>query len=631
MPYQFNEREKQSIQREIDMFLKTGIIEEIENRPYDGEFISNIFYRPKSNDKIRIILNLKPFNIDYTNKIHFKMETLATAVANMRQNCWLGSVDLADAFYSIEVAKKHRHMLRFVFDGRKFQFCALVMGLSSSPRVFSKVLKPAYAYLRSKGYVSTAYIDDSCLQGETKLKCEQNIIDTITLFDRLGLTINIEKSVLRPCQQLTFLGFVLCSITMTVTLTMTRKEEIRHMCQAMVTKKRTTIREFAKLIGKLVAATPGVEYATLFIRPLEKIKEHALSKHNGNFNSYMNIPKSIHPSLQWWINNIESSYKKIYHGPPDIIIYSDASKTGWGGYNKTNGQKTGGIWSAGEQSMHINILELKACQLTVMAFCKNETNKHLKLYMDNTNSVAYLKNFGGRTDDLHNLARKLWLWCLEKKLHLSVAHVPGTENHQADEISRTINDDTEWSLNDDVFKKIMNIHNNMQVDLFASKLNNKLDLYVSRFPDHKAHQIDAFTFEWKSCVFYMFPPFSLISKVLQKVVEDRTEAVLVGPIWPTQPWWPSLLQLISGSCHLLPLPKSILTLPHKPNKMYPLPKMRLGLFRLSGNRSKTKEFQNKLETLSSDRGEKLQRDNMTDILRNGLTTVDNRRIPLNPI
>ena len=88
MPYQFNERKKQSIQREIDMFLKTGIIEEIENRPYDGEFISNIFYRPKSNDKIRIILNLKPFNIDYTNKIHFKMETLATAVANMRQNCW---------------------------------------------------------------------------------------------------------------------------------------------------------------------------------------------------------------------------------------------------------------------------------------------------------------------------------------------------------------------------------------------------------------------------------------------------------------------------------------------------------------------------------------------------------------
>lgn len=39
------------------------------------------------------------------------------------------------------------------------------MGLTVSPRVFTKILKPVvFATLRAKGHVSTAYIDDSCLQ-----------------------------------------------------------------------------------------------------------------------------------------------------------------------------------------------------------------------------------------------------------------------------------------------------------------------------------------------------------------------------------------------------------------------------------------------------------------------------------
>lgn len=299
------------------------------------------------------------------------METLSTAVASMRENCWFGSVDLADAFYSIAVNEDDRKLLRFWFQGQKYQFCALVMGLSSSPRIFSKLLKPAFAHLRSKGHVSAAYIDDSCLQGMTKDKCAENIIDTISLFDTLGLTINLEKSVLEPVQKITFLGFILCSTTMTVRLTDKRKTEIKQLCQLMLRSRRTTIRIFAKLIGKLVAAVPGVEYAQLFIKPLEKIKDIQLTKHKGNFNSFMTVPSSIHQSLTWWVDNIHDSYKNISHKPPEIVIYSDASKSGWGGYDKTNNRKTEGIWSSEEKELHINILELKACQLTVMALCNN--------------------------------------------------------------------------------------------------------------------------------------------------------------------------------------------------------------------------------------------------------------------
>ena len=44
------------------------------------EFISNIFVRPTSDGSIREILSLKPFNQQYVDKIHLKMESLKSAM-----------------------------------------------------------------------------------------------------------------------------------------------------------------------------------------------------------------------------------------------------------------------------------------------------------------------------------------------------------------------------------------------------------------------------------------------------------------------------------------------------------------------------------------------------------------------
>ena len=92
------------------------------------------------------------------------------------------------------------------------------MGVQSSPRVFTKLLKPIYAHLRSKGDISNTCIDDSCLQSDTKEHCIQNIIDTVRLFESLGLTINMEKRLLSPRQWINLLGFILCYTKMTVRL-----------------------------------------------------------------------------------------------------------------------------------------------------------------------------------------------------------------------------------------------------------------------------------------------------------------------------------------------------------------------------------------------------------------------------
>ena len=105
-------------------------------------------------------------------------------------------MDLKEAFYSIKIREMDRKFLCFYWRGQKYQFTSLIMGLSSSPRFFTKILKLVYSTLRRKGHISIAYIDDSGLQGRNKQQCAQNVSDTVHLLDNLGFTVHDKKSVL---------------------------------------------------------------------------------------------------------------------------------------------------------------------------------------------------------------------------------------------------------------------------------------------------------------------------------------------------------------------------------------------------------------------------------------------------
>ena len=59
-----------------------------------------------------------------------------------------------------------------------------------------------------------------------------------------------------------------------------------------------TIRKFSKLIGKLVATQQGVNYAPLFYKNLEKVKEYELMKHHGKYNSFMTVSKHVEPTIE---------------------------------------------------------------------------------------------------------------------------------------------------------------------------------------------------------------------------------------------------------------------------------------------------------------------------------------------
>ena len=140
---------------------------------------------------------------------------------------------------------------------------------------------------------------------------------------------------------------------------------------------------------------------------------------------------------------------------------------------------------------------------------------------------------------LDNLAQKVWLFCLNRRIFLSAVHIPGSENIHADFYSRNFSNSTEWMLKDQIFVRICKHYFTPDIDLFASRLNKKLDKFMSWFPEPGCSGSDAFSVSWKEFSPYLFPPFCLIGKAVNKVCSDNVEqAILVFPYWKSQSWFP---------------------------------------------------------------------------------------------
>ncbi len=107
----FSEKENSIIAEEIQQLLAKEVIVESKHEP--DEFISPIFLRPKPDGSHRLILNLKKLNENVVYR-HFKMDSILTAINLMKPNCYMASIDLKDAYYSVRVSPKHQKYLKFL-------------------------------------------------------------------------------------------------------------------------------------------------------------------------------------------------------------------------------------------------------------------------------------------------------------------------------------------------------------------------------------------------------------------------------------------------------------------------------------------------------------------------------------
>ena len=188
--------------------------------------------------------------------------------------------------------------------------------------------------------------------------------------------------------------------------------------------------------------------------------------------------------------------------------------------------------------LHINYLELKTVFLAPKEFQDLWGNSIVLIATDDTTVVAYInKERGMKLCPLCALLWRILTWCSRKQVTGKAQHIPGRLNVVADKLSRvgqTIQ--TGWFLLPEVFQAICNRWHQPQIDLFATRFNNKLTKFVSPVPDPLAWAVDAPSLSWEGLDPYAFPPVAIWEKWWRSYRTTHTgESIMIAPDWANMP------------------------------------------------------------------------------------------------
>ena len=599
------------------------------------QFYFPTFLAEKKGGGQRPVVNLKALN-NFVRSEHFKMESLHILPDLIQTGDYMIKLDLKDAYLQIPIYQDHQHLLQFQWMEKTYQFLCLPFGLTSAPRVFTKVLKPLIGTLWQIGIRLVVYLDDILIlhQGREELESLAPLI--CNLFEALGLVINTKKSLLIPQQSTEFLGFLIKSMTLQIQMPQEKLRKIQQDARGLLLHQSVTVRDLARFVGKTTASCKAIWQAPLHYRGIQALMNSVSSEAEDNsapigwFNIRLPLSEEARQDLLWWVSldRTVPLQAPLLPRVPSMIITSDAFTTGWGAC--LGDTTTGGTWSAQEMMHHINYLELLAAFLAVQCFLKTENNITILLKLDNVTAVTFINRLGGtHSKPLCQLALAFWEWCIPRNLFLIAEHLPGQQNVLADHESRSRKDRCDWMINPHLFHQIQDQLGPCQVDLFASRLTRQLPRYFSWRIDPEAEAVDAFKQDWSHYRGFANPPWCLIPRCLSQARAQKARLILLTPLWPSQAWYPVVLGMLEDIPRQLPNQGDLIFLHTGQEFQMPQGCPNLVAWPISGNPSHHEEFLQRLQHSSYPPGDLRPSPVTTQHLLNGLAGVTSRtEIPL---
>ena len=318
----------------IQTLLAKTAIKEVQ--PVKNQFISSLFLveKAQSAGEYRPIINLKPLN-RFVEEWSFKMEGLPVVRSLIQPNDYMMKLDLKDAYYSVPIHPDHRRFLRFVFNGKTFEFQCLPFGLRSAPRAFTRLMTPIIAHIRSLGIRIVIFLDDILILHQSPSVLQSIFKKIVTLLERLGFLINLNKCSQHPSQQPIFLGTLLNTVTMSLSLPKEKLDLIQQGARQLHTKGKGTLQELATLLGRMShAAQNGIWLAPLHYRALQRVHSAGTPRLGcKNSRQSLDLSQEAMRDLEWWLSQEpQATNAQHLRCPPfDLAIHTDASLLSWGG------------------------------------------------------------------------------------------------------------------------------------------------------------------------------------------------------------------------------------------------------------------------------------------------------------
>ena len=535
---------RQDLQQAVDALLRKGAIERVTNVRSLG-FYSWLFLVPKKTGDLRPVIDLSTLNRHMVVP-HFKMETQGSVRSAIRSQEWVVSIDIRDAYLHVPMHQAVRKYLRFVVNKKVYQFTCLPFGLATSPREFTKLLRPVVSLLRQQGVKLHVYLDDWLIRADTPEEAQLHSQTIIKVLQFLGWIINFEKSDLTPSQDFQFIGMQFNTRRFTVAPLPKMRIKVQSVLQHWMANLNITARDLHRLLGMLVFMASLVRQGRLRLRPVQWWAATAWCQRTGNWSDRIQVPQWVLSAVAWWSSPAVLQGLPLAARETEVTLFTDASSSGWGA--QLGSHSTQGQWSASQRLCHINVLEMQAVIYAVRDFLPLLRYRVVRLMCDNAVTVAYIKKEGGtRSHTLMQMTIRLLKWCDSKAITLVPVHLPGVRNIQADSLSRvgqTLT--TEWTMAMESLRLVFAKWGEPQIDMFATFANRRLVKFVSPYPDPRVEWTDAMSMPWdkERGLLYVFPPFKMVPQVLQKIAQSpELQVILIALLQLAASWFPELMDL----------------------------------------------------------------------------------------
>lgn len=517
------------VSEQIDKLVAARAVEQVSSAPH---VVNPLLVAPKANGKLRLILDLRTVN-EFVDAPKFSMESLGLASSIAEQGDAMFSVDLADAYHQVEMSPQSWKFLGFSWKGLFYVYKVLPFGLATAPWCFHKVARVVVGVLRALGIRLISYMDDflfflKLIAGPVTRSL------VLGLFSASGFVVNLIKSKLFFVTRIEHLGFVIDTVLGLYEVTLKRWTGLQDLISSLLSSARHPVRKLAKFTGHVVSMMLALgPIARMFTRAAY----HLIAGCDDVWSAWVTVTPELRRELSFWAGECRSSFtSKIW--PPvfwsQITIHSDASKTAWGAV--LDDLVAHGYFSPDERKGSSTLRELLAVLYALQSWGPNVQGKSLLLQTDNQ-AVPGILLYGSRKPHLHAVSIAIFWLVRERGVRFKAEWIPRELNTEADEVSKLFDGD-DWKLNPAIFASLDAAWGPHTVDRFASHSNNLVPRFYSRFSCPNSLGVDCFAHPWKGENNWCNPPFHLIALVLAVLKEQRAEATVIVPVWPTQSWWP---------------------------------------------------------------------------------------------
>jgi hypothetical protein len=438
----------ESIQNDISLGRKSGPYPDIPCPNFRSSPLGA--FAKKHTGKIRIIHDLswppeEAVNLfipsDLCSVSYMSVSDAVREVTRRGRGALMSKIDLQDAYKTIVVRPEDYHYLGSSWTDESgtttyYLDHVLPFGLRSSAFLFDLFASGLEFAMYTSGCTNIIhYLDDFFTCGAPmSSECQNNLDTMLATCETLGMAANPKKTV-PPTTEIEFLGIIISSIRMDLSMSAQRIADVREELIYWKTRRVEPKRKLLSLLGKLVFFCRVIQPGRIFLRTLftasTKVK---LLYHR------VKLTNETTKDITWWLtfmhiwNGTSFFLEDSWTKSSVISLATDASDAGMGAVYQNS------WWSAPFNAAHRRLpiawRELLAIVVACRVWGHTLASKRVLVECDNMTIVHAVNNGSSKNHDIMALIRDLFFTGSFFSFDIRLTHVPGVLNIGPDLLSR---------------------------------------------------------------------------------------------------------------------------------------------------------------------------------------------------